>query len=225
MAESHKVLKDTHKGEDIWVIAAGASMDYVYSSFFEGKTVIGCNRVDKKFPCTYTIHKELATLKSSVIPHIKEFKKDSKLILAECRFADYKGVKNDLTYADYVYTHLPKPTQEPMVDRIGSSDDIVVSHSIITTAIHMASYMGAKNIIICGHDCGSINGNVHFAKYYTKNFRPILTSDTAYKKWVTGNIEQHTIDVANKLREVYDVNIHSLNPFINFGLEGNEYSR
>ena len=30
-------LKDIHKGQDIYVIASGASMDYVDPSFFEGK--------------------------------------------------------------------------------------------------------------------------------------------------------------------------------------------
>ena len=225
MAESHKVLKNIHSGQDIWVIAAGPSMDYVAADFFEGKVVVGCNRVDKKFPCTYTIHKELETFRNSCKQHILEFKKNSKLILAERRFADYGGRKNDTTWADYIFTHPPKHNQKPYVNCIGKSDDIVVSHSIITTAMHMAAYMGAKNIIICGHDCGTMEGRNVFKNYYTHNFRPIQGNQTKYIRWIKSGLEQHTIDVANRIREVYGIGVHSLNPFINFGLEGHNYER
>ena len=225
MAESHKVLKDTHKGEDIWVIAAGPSMDHVDADFFEGKVVLGCNRVNKKFPCTYTIHKELSTMTNSILPHIREFQKNSKLILSERRFADYGGVKNPTEHADYIFTHPPKHNQKPDLNCIGKSDDIVVSYSTITSALHMAAYMGAKNIIICGHDCGTLGGRSVFKNYYTHNFKPHQGTQAKYIKWIKSGLEQHTIDVANRIREVYGIGVHSLNPFINFGLEGHEYSR
>ncbi len=51
-------LKDKHKGEDIWVIAAGSSMDYVDESFFSNKIVIGQNQTYKKYPCDYIVMKD-----------------------------------------------------------------------------------------------------------------------------------------------------------------------
>ena len=33
----------------------------------------------------------------------------------------------------------------------------MVSRSTVTSAIHLAAYMSAKNIILVGHDCGFIN--------------------------------------------------------------------
>ena len=54
-----KTLKNFHKGKDIWCIAAGSSMDYVDSSFFENKIVIGQNQVYKKYPCDYIVMKDL----------------------------------------------------------------------------------------------------------------------------------------------------------------------
>ena len=44
-----KELKDVHKGEDIWLVLAGSSMDYVSGDFFENKIVIGQNHVYKHF--------------------------------------------------------------------------------------------------------------------------------------------------------------------------------
>ena len=34
-------FKAIHEGEDIWIIAAGPSMNYVDNSFFENKVTIG----------------------------------------------------------------------------------------------------------------------------------------------------------------------------------------
>ena len=40
MNKTIQELKDIHKGEDIWVIGAGSSMNFVDSSFFENKICI-----------------------------------------------------------------------------------------------------------------------------------------------------------------------------------------
>ena len=41
-------LKDKHKGEDIYVIASGKSIDFIDDSFFDGKILIGVNQAYKK---------------------------------------------------------------------------------------------------------------------------------------------------------------------------------
>jgi hypothetical protein len=33
--------------------------------------------------------------------------------------------------------------------------------------MHLAAYMGAKNIILIGHDCGTLNGEPNFKDYHT----------------------------------------------------------
>ena len=38
-------------------------------------------------------------------------------------------------------------------------------------------------------------------------------------------IESNTLEVKKKIKEVYNCNIYSLNPFINFGLEGHKYDK
>ena len=51
-------LKDKYKGEDIWGICAGASMNHISSEFFENKLTIGQNDVFKHFPCDYILMKD-----------------------------------------------------------------------------------------------------------------------------------------------------------------------
>ena len=52
-------LKNIHEGEDIWVIGAGSSMDYVDSSFFENKISISVNQMYEHFPCEYVVGRDL----------------------------------------------------------------------------------------------------------------------------------------------------------------------
>jgi len=43
-------LKNRHAGADIWLIAAGASMDFVDPDFFDGKITVGVNAVHRREP-------------------------------------------------------------------------------------------------------------------------------------------------------------------------------
>ena len=59
MNKTIQELKDIHKGEDIWVIGAGSSMNFVDSSFFENKICISVNQMYEKFPCEYVVGRDL----------------------------------------------------------------------------------------------------------------------------------------------------------------------
>ena len=59
MYKTIKELKNVHSGEDIWIVCAGASMNYVHSDFFENKITIGLNQVYRHFPCNYIAMKDL----------------------------------------------------------------------------------------------------------------------------------------------------------------------
>ena len=80
------------------------------------------------------------------------------------------------------------------------SNKIIVSYSTITSAIHIGAYMGAKNIIICGHDCGTINGKSNYLKYY--KYYPNNQNPNAqwYKQWLK-IIESQTILTKKYVKE------------------------
>lgn len=212
-----KDLKDTHVSKDIWVIGSGPSMNYVNPSFFDNKITIGVNRVSKWFPCNYIVAKDPKGFED-----IKNNLNNSDLILSKHQYGTLTNRLNSVDYKHYIFDHFPKPNQNPMVQLIErASDKIIVSWSTITSAIHIAAYMGAKNIIICGHDCGTIDGKSTIDGYYD-NIQSEQGSDAGYINWLK-QISGHTEQLKKKLKEVYDCNIHSLNPFINFKLEGNKY--
>jgi len=63
-----------------------------------------------------------------------------------------------------VFNHLPNTLR---VSTLPPKDHLVVSYSTITSAIHLAAYMGAKNIILVGHDSGTLDGECNFDGYHT----------------------------------------------------------
>ena len=211
----HVELKNIHKGEDIWIIASGPSMNFVSPDFFANKISIGVNRVNIKFHCDYLVAKD-----PSGLNELEGNQQEAKLILSKWAYGNPGSKLNSASKEHWIFDHPAKPAEKPDTSVIGT-DFIVVSHSTITSAIHLAAYMGAKNIIICGHDCGAINGMVSIKDYYA-NSAPIQQTDAGYFKWL-GHIEKHTVQVCGVLKSHYDVNIHSLNPFINLNLEGNHF--
>ena len=221
MNKSITALKNIHKGADIYVIASGASLDHIDPSFFENKITVGVNQVYRKFKCSYLVRKEASHIKESIDT-------GSKVICSLWDSGDItKGKKKKNTQGNenlpiYIFDH--NENRHTQIDfSIVGSDKIIVSYSTITSALHVAAYMGAKNIILIGHDCGLINGKFVFEGYYKG------IHETPWKKWEDyvnwlKVIEQQTVSTKQALKSKYGCNIYSLNPFINFNLEGNSFS-
>lgn len=218
MRKTIDILKNKHKDQDIWVIAAGASMNYIDPCFFDNKITIGVNRVCKNFKCDYIIAKDSRGFKEI----LRTTSQDAKLVLSKHENGNPHQVLNHIDCEHYIFEHSDKPKEEPRLEFIKKeSSKIIVSYSTITSAIHFAAFLGAKNIIICGHDCGTIDGESTISGYY-ENLSPIQGSDNEYIKWLSG-IENQTVSVCSIIEREYGCNIHSLNPFINLGLEGHIY--
>jgi hypothetical protein len=99
---------------------------------------------------------------------------------------------------------------------------MAVIRSTMTTIMNIAAYMGAKNIIICGVDCGRINNNLYYENYV----EPDWTSSGNWNQvegWLQVT-QKHNLSIRDKIKEVYGCNIYSLNPFMNFKLDGNEFT-
>lgn len=221
------LLRDRHKGEDVYIIAAGASAEYIDPKFFEGRTVIGVNRVFVRFPCTYTIAKEFAgadyereLFAAGPIPITAKW--DSGNI------RQGKMRRNLMSYKRpeyYFYDHLENTREVVDISVVEpSSDRLVVSYSTITSAMHLAAYMGAANIVLVGHDCGTLDGKVAFEGYYKDMTVSPWTDRQEYVDWLA-KIEAQTVLVRDKLINEFGCRVVSINPFVNFGLEGHRYER
>ncbi len=220
MNKSITELKNTHKGEDIWIIGAGSSMDYVDPSFFENKITIGVNQMFQYFPCEYVVGRDLA-VRVRWDETVKELsnRKDIKFLYS--RLHQGHSGENPIIPSDNFYEFESGINDDIKGLECIGTDKMVAIRTTLNTCINIAGYMGAKNIMICGKDEGKINGNLYY-KGYVKDKWPDAGNWNGIEHWLYLT-EKNTMMVRDRVKEVYDCNIHSLNPFINFKLEGNEY--
>ena len=218
-----------HENKDIYILASGKSLDFLDISFFENKICIGVNQVYKKIIPQYLVRKENALLLKII--RNNELKNVIHFVSAgNCGGLNLQNKKEiDKLTEEYkqnicVYGHNKNIQNITSIPEL-RDNQLFVSYSTITTAIYLAYYMGAKNIILVGHDCGLINGESNFSGYHTDETIKIAwknDSQNRYNNWLN-NIENDTI-VLKKYLNSKGVNVLSINPFINYNLECNTYS-
>ena len=220
MNKSITELKNIHKGEDIWIIGAGSSMDYVDKSFFDNKICIGVNQMFQYFPCAYVVGRDLQ-VRVRWDETVKELsnRKDIKFLYS--RHHQGHGGENPIIPSDNFYEFESGINDDIKGLECIGTDKMVAIRTTLNTCINIAGYMGAKNIMICGKDEGKINGNLYY-RGYVKDKWPDAGNWNGIEHWLYLT-EKNTMMVRDRVKEVYDCNIHSLNPFINFKLEGNDY--
>ena len=160
--------KNIHHNMDIYILASGKSVDFIDKSFFFNKIILGINQVYKKINCNYLVRKENKLLKEVVDLNPNTIHFISK---GDCGGSNNKNLQ--LVNKDFknnnnivIYNHNKNSTKIP--DTI-KDEELIVSQSTITTGIHLAAYMGAKNIILVGHDGGMINGECNFKEYHNED--------------------------------------------------------
>lgn len=220
-------FKDIHKDQDIWIIAAGASLNYVSPSFFEGKITIGLNQSFSKYKhCNYYMKKDGAEWQGrNVLKHIKEVSPESKLIMSDYVGCAKEWGHNDFSddsYVDFDYWYFDHPCGHGELDHSVLPrvlDEAIFPNGIAMTgiAIAMAAYMGAKSIIVCGNDTIFVDGKDYFNEYvddYNCNLDHIGALNWGLPQ---------TRAVANYFRSL-GINVHSLNPFVDMRLEGHTFT-
>lgn len=222
MYKSIKSLKGKHSNQDIWIISAGSSMDYVPESLFYNKITISVNDMIQHFKTDYLVMKDC--MKPKFAEAVK-YAETHNIPLIFSRYHEGKRnsqLNNVTNINSFVFDHNPKLKGFPEELLELGEDEILNSRSTITTAMHVAAYMGAKNIILCGHDCGEINGNLYYKNYTPGGLHPLQWWSEL--KGAISKYEDQSSITRNYLTQKYNCNIVSLNPFINMNLEGNKYT-
>lgn len=188
-----------------FVVAGGASMAHYPAGFFDDghKFVIGVNRAAALFRCDYTVWKEIP----------QRFGGES-IVVARHPWGDITKPEN--TFGDFVFDHPANGLEK--VNWPEDPNQLVVSFSTITSALHLAAYMGFRTILVAGHDCGSVDGMMNPPGYLPPN----PNTSQNYAHWLT-KIEPQTVEVRRKIAESYGAHVVSLNPFASLRLEGHTF--
>ena len=232
-----KELHNIHKDEDIWVLASGPSLNFMDKSFFENKITLGINQIYKYFPCDYVVCKDFGE-KERYEEIWKELARstETKLLIPEYNAGQIAGSKNkncrflnpyenfymfEHNNNGYGATRYPDGTIK--LSQIHKKSHLITCFkSTLATAMHLAAYLGAKNIIIVGGDNGEIDGELYLKDYVQSHWKSGGNS-RGISGWLGGVGDIHEV-VKEKLQYAYGCNVHSLNPFINFNLEGHDYT-
>jgi uncharacterized Rossmann fold enzyme len=213
-------LKNLHKDQDIWVLGSGSSLNYIDKSFFDNKITVAINYVIRHYLSSSTY---MVTKYHQIANEIAQQYPETKVVVSHKQYGNVNnksGMDNSKYENVYIFYHnhnqggsTPIKKLLPMAD-----DHLISSWSSITSGIHLAAHMGARNIILAGHDGGAIDGKYHIDNYYDTEEKSINQKD----KLLT--FQDNTIELKEILKEVYGCNIHSLNPFISLKLEGHTFS-
>ena len=218
MTQDITSLKDSHKGEDIYVLGSGTTLDFIDKDFFTNKITVCVNEVGIVYlPTTQYVvtkyHREAIDYAQRLL--------NSKVVVSKGNLGngDYPELPN-LPNLYYFNHNINKDYATSVNEWLLDDDALFVSWSSITSAMHLAAYLGAKNIIMVAHDCGELNDKSWVDGY-------------VYNDWsedsITGakerniKFEKQSVAVKKKLIELYGCNVYSLNPFINYNLEGISY--
>ena len=202
-------LKDKHKGEDIYILGSGKSMEFYDPKFFENRVTVAVNhsfrnylpRVD--YVCTK--YHEVATL-------IRDEHPDIIPVVTKYLHGQYPKPmirQSGVVIADHINNRVEnfRPGEWPK-----QKDVLITSASTITTAMHLAAYMGARTIFMCGNDLGTLDGEQNVQNHGGRSI------DKVSRIW-----DKQNRQVKEELESRYDTRVYALLPFSSITLDGHKY--
>ena len=157
--------------------------------------------------CKYVIYEhDHKYLRSRNPALFKEYKAPKEEIVNE-KFSDLDNIVIYNTIKNIGYKKIQNK-------HVNNDNHLLATETTLHTAIHLACYMGAKNIILVGHDCTTILGEPNFEGYHTdKSYRiKHKNGKKTYSEWI-GRLWVRTRELKKVLKCKFDVNLVSINPF------------
>lgn len=202
--------RNRHEFETIYVFGSGATLNYLAPSFFDDKICVATNFCGSVF----------GLARYYVFSHyhadaVLEARRDESIAV----FTPHREHGTDAEFLVEVskVVTFPTTTGRPGTSFNPSGKDwptldnsLVIGSSGIHGAMHLAAYLGAKFIVLVGADCGTLGG-AERVEGYVQGEHP----------WEL--YEMHLRDMKQRLFEMYGCHTYSLNPFVNYSLEGTQY--
>ena len=203
----------------MYVLGSGATLNFIDPKFFHKKITVCVNDVGEVY---------LPTTKYIVTKYHPEAKKfaqqmpDVNVVVSRGSLGGQYTSALPALKNLYTFSHNMNKDASTSVttDWPVEDDSLYVSWSSITSAMHFAAYLGAKNIIMVAHDCGELDDKGWVSGYPVESWDKTKIEEAKERN---RKFEIQSIAVKGKLKQLYGCNIYSLNPFINYNLEGVKY--
>ena len=204
-------LRHKWYGETAWVVGSGATLGHVSRGFFNGKRTIAVNHVARLYGFTPDVL--FSHYHRDVQESLEPQSLGVTLRLDTNTLQPWLDAPSNVVFVDVPYESPPGPAWDPYLFP-PEPNSLVYGSSSIHGAIHLAAHMGATFIVLVGVDCGWLDGQHRFPGYPD----PASPPPDVMPIW-----ERHLRLLKQWLRERYDVDVYSLNPFLNLNLEGHEF--
>jgi hypothetical protein len=209
-------FRNIHKNKDVYVLGSGGTLNFIDPKFFYKKITVCVNEVGEVY---------LPTTKYVVTKYHPEAIKfaqqmpDTNVVVSRGdlggpHYSALPALKNL-----YTFDHNTNKDASTSVVADWPLEDgsLYVSWSSITSAMHFAAFLGAKNIIMVAHDCGELDDKSWVDGYVYNSWDKTKVEEAKERN---KQFEIQSIAVKGKLKKLYGCNVYSLNPFINYNLEG-----
>ena len=210
----------SESSEIYFVIGSGFSLDNYPDGFLDSLmshgVVVGVNDVALDVPCHYVVRKCFLNDEGKMPEKMPEYKfanNDCKLVISQFDSGNKERPLNtDIKGDYYFFKHRQTMSMWGMNFPDLESDEILVSWTTSSSAIHFAAKMGARLIVLIGQDLTSGN----YSKYSTLGTRYF----TGY--W---SFRGQAIKTQRFIEENYEIAVCSLSPFMGTGYADNKWPR
>ena len=207
-------LKDQFKGQDIFVIGSGASLDCYPRNFFEGRIMIGSNLMWGYLDLAYCVFTHKPIFASSL--------DYTKCVVAEFDPAEQSMTPNEIesehmywTFKNGIYRGFEKN-----LEMVGDGEHLCMGNTVITLGIELAAFLGAHTIFLVGVDCAVIENALAIRGYYEHQaplYEQVKGQEEASRIY-WGDMFLRNIKEISMLREKimarYGCPVVSLSPFV-----------
>jgi hypothetical protein len=198
-------LHNVWQGQTVYVLGSGPSLNFLDKTFFDDKNCVAINYVGHEFGLkkftSFTHYGDDALFMADHYPHLD-------VVVREWHLG--KRVTEILPNMHVVPCENVDPPGESFDPESWGGLGLVFGSSSIHGGMHLAAYMGAKHVVLVGADCGTIDGNNRFNGY--------PEGDTPWTLY-----EKHLRMMKEWLQVNFNCSVYSLNPFVNFNLEGHKF--
>ena len=203
-------FRDVHCCKTVYVFGSGATLNYLAPSFFDDKICVATNFAGSVFGLRrYYVfsHYHADSVAEAALPQTVAVFTPLREHGTDAEFLGFmpKIVTFPTTTGRPGTSFNPSGKDWPTLD-----NSLVIGSSSIHGSMHLAAYMGAKFIVLVGADCGELGGVDRVNGY--------VPGDSHWALY-----EQHLRDMKQRLWDVYGCQVYSLNPFVNYSLEGTQY--
>ena len=200
-------LRGKHEGETVWVIGSGPSLSFTDPEFFSDKITISINYSAKLhgFVPTYLFSHYHRVVSEALHP-------DSVGVTLErdtVTHQPFRDRPDNVCVYPHAYDSALGTTWDPFKHQ-PMPGSLVYGSSSLHGGMNLGAFLGAKFLMLVGADCGTIDGNHRIANYPDGD-----------KPWAI--YELHNRKMKQWVKENYGCDVYSLNPFLNFNLEGHRF--